>query len=404
MKAMGEVTRMMRRNTSLIITASLFLLFAIHRVSFAELRLGNLKIYPEIGIEEMYRTNIYQTEWNTKSDFITSILPGIRGQYVFGGKHSLDAGYSGVGKYYSHYSENDYWKNTAWGTLSLRFNGGLDVSAEHRYINDWLERSAFMPRQRHYVENVSGALAAYRFADRWKVQAYYMRDDYSMSSLRDSIYSYLSNLYGGALLYRFTPRTSGVVEYQYITRSYDDFDIYDSTVNQVFVGVNFDPEGKLAGKAKLGYGWKEFDKSLPGRSTKSNTWVAEANLVQNFTKYTSLAISALRAFQDDNDYNNTPLYRTNASLTLQHFFTAKIGGTAVAGYENADYQKETVEPLLGVFKRREDNIYRTGIGGFYNIQKYLKVRLEYSYIKRDSNFKGYSFDENMVMFRIVYSP
>lgn len=394
----------MRRNASFVMVLAGLLVLSMYCKGFAELRLGNLKLYPEIGLEEMYRSNIYQTEWNRKSDFITSILPGIQGKYVFGGKHSLDLGYSGAGKYYSHYSENNYWNNTAWGNLNLRFNGGLDLSAGHRYINNWLERSAFINYQRHYIENVTGAMAAYRFADRWKAQLNFVRDDYSMSSRRDSIYSYLSNLYGGALFYRFTPRTSGLMEYQYITKWYDDYDIYDSKVNQVFVGVNFDPEGKLAGKAKVGYGWKEFDKSLPGRSSKSNTWVAEANLVQNFTKYTSLGLSALRAFQDDDDYSNTPLYRTNAALTLQHYFTGKIGGTAMARYENADYQKETVEPITGIFKKREDNAYSAGIGAFYNIQKYLKARLEYNYIKRDSNFEGYSFDENRVMFRIVYSP
>lgn len=401
---MKGVARTMRRNVSFIMAVAGLLVFSMHCKGFAELKLGNLRLYPEIGMEEMYRSNIYQTEWDRKSAYITSILPGIRGNYVFGGKHSLDLGYSGVGQYYSRYTENDYWNNTAWGNLNLRFNGGLDLSAEHRYINNWLERSAFIDHQRHYVENLTRAIAAYQFADRWKAQVNYVRDDYSMSSSRDSIYSYLSNLYGGALLYRFTPRTSGLMEYQYITKKYDDNDFYDSKVNQVFVGLNFDPEGKLAGKVKVGYGWKEFEKSLPGRDTKSNTWVAEANLVQNFSKYTSLGLSGLRAFQDDNEYGNMPFYRTNAALTLQHYFTAKIGGTAMAGYENADYQKETAEPITGIFKKREDNAYSTGIGAFYNIQKYLKARFEYNYIKRDSNFEGYSFDENRVMFRIVYSP
>ncbi|HQO64616.1 MAG TPA: outer membrane beta-barrel protein, partial [Syntrophorhabdus sp.] len=67
-------------------------------------------------------------------------------------------------------------------------------------------------------------------------------------------------------------------------------------------------------------------------------------------------------------------------------------------------QERTPEPFTGFFKERTDKVYSTGIGAFYDIQKYLKVRLDYNYINRDSNFENYSFGENRVMFKIVYSP
>jgi len=394
----------MNRNVWRIIAVAGLLVLLIPCSGFAELKLGNLRLYPEIGIEEMYRSNIYQTDRDRKSDFITSILPGMRTEYLFGGDHSLNLGYSGAWKNYARYSANNYWDNRLWGDLRLRFPGGIDFGVEHRYINNWYERSVFIDRQRHYIENVTDAKAAYRFADRWKAQLQYTRDDFSMSSRRDGIYSYLSDLYGGSLFYRFTARTSGLIEYQHIAKAFDRSDIYDSTVDQAFLGLNFDPAGKLAGRVKFGYGRKEYDRSLLGRDTRSNTWVADVDLVQNFTKYTSLAFSILRAFQDDTFYANVPYYRTAASLTLQHYFTRKIGGRAMTWYDRADYQEKTIERYTGIFKERTDNVYSTGIGAFYDIQKYLKVRLDYNYINRDSNFEDFSFGENRVMFKIVYSP
>lgn len=394
----------MKRDVSRIIAVAGLLVLLMHCSGFAELKLGNLRLYPEIGIEEMYRSNIYQTDRDRKSDFITSILPGIRTEYLFGGDHSLNLGYSGAWKNYARYSTNNYWDNRLWGDLRLRFPGGIDFGVEHRYINNWYERSVFIDRQRHYIENVTDAKAAYRFADRWKAQLQYTRDDFSMSSRRDGIYSYLSDLYGGSLFYRLTARTSGLIEYQHIVKAFDTSDIYDSTVDQAFLGLNFDPAGKLAGRVKFGYGRKEYDRSLLGRDTRSNTWVADVDLVQNFTKYTSLAFSILRAFQDDTFYANVPYYRTAASLILQHYFTRKIGGRAMTWYDRADYQEKTIERYTGIFKERTDNVYSTGIGAFYDIQKYLKVRLDYNYINRDSNFEDFSFGENRVMFKIVYSP
>ncbi|HQG26467.1 MAG TPA: outer membrane beta-barrel protein [Syntrophorhabdus sp.] len=411
MKSRGKQTRTMKgvagtmkRNVSFILAVAGLFVFLMHCSSFAELKLGNLRVYPEIGLEEMHRSNIYQTEHDRKSDFITSILPGIRTEYLFGGSHSLNLEYSGAWRNYARYSSNNYWDNRLRGDLRFRFPGGVDFGVEHRYINNWYERSVFIERQRHYTENVTDAKASYRFADRWKAQLQYTRDDFNMSSSRDEIYSYLSDLYGGSLFYRFTARTSGLIEFQHVVKAFDRSDIYDSTVNQAFLGLSFDPEGKLAGRVKFGYGRKEFDRRLPGRDTRSNTWVADIDLIQNFTKYTSLSFSVLRAFHDDTYYANVPYYRTAAALTLQHYFTRKIGGRAMAWYDRADYQERTPEPFTGFFKERTDKVYSTGIGAFYDIQKYLKVRLDYNYINRDSNFENYSFGENRVMFKIVYSP
>ena len=44
----------------------------------------------------------------------------------------------------------------------------------------------------------------------------------------------------------------------------------------------------------------------------------------------------------------------------------------MVGYDRADYQERTPEPFTGILKERTDNVYSTGIGAFYDIQKYLK--------------------------------
>ena len=317
----------MKRRKVLAIALVTLLNIFLHNNASAELKIGNLKIYPEIGLEETYRSNIYQTERGTKSDFITSVLPAIRARYSFGGNHSLNLGYSGAWKNYANYSENNYWDNRAWGNLSLHFPGGLDVGIEHRYTNSWIERSAFVDYQRHYVENVTGAIATYGFADRWKAQLQYTRDDYARSSSSERVYSYVSDLYGGSIFYRFTARTSGLIEYQHINKSFDRSGTFDSTVHQSFLGLNFDPAGKLTGWSKLGYGWKEFNRNIANRSSRSYTWVADVNLVQHFTTYTNLGLSGVRTFQDDSVYANTSLYKTAAALTLQHYLTSKVGRT-----------------------------------------------------------------------------
>ncbi len=144
----------MKRDVSRIIAVAGLLVLLIPCSGFGELKLGNLRLYPEIGIEEMYRSNIYQTDRDRKSDFITSILPGIRTEYLFGGDHSLNLGYSGAWK-----TSMPVTPPTITGTMSLgrsspSFSPEIDFGVEHRYINNWYERSVFIDCQRHYIEKM----------------------------------------------------------------------------------------------------------------------------------------------------------------------------------------------------------------------------------------------------------
>ena len=387
---------------TIIITAAVIAFGAVAE-SPAEIKVGRLKINPEIGVQEAYRSNIYQTENDTKSDFVTSIIPGIGLEYNFGARHSLTAGYVGTWNNYAKYSVNNYWDHRAFANLSLRFPGGLDVGVEQRYINSWLERSANIDRQRHFIENVTGVTGAYRFGDRWKAEARYNRDDYTFSSDRDRQSNYVADLYGGTLYYRFLPRTAALVEYQHIVKDYDVGNVYDSTADLVFLGVQFDPAGKLKGDIKAGYGWKDYDESLPVRSNTSNTWMVASHVRFDQSKYTNFQLVAIREFQDDADFGNVPYYRTFASLTAEHFFTYKIGASAIVAYQQNDYTEDAPDPLTGSFGKRNDDIWTFGVGAFYNIQKYLKTRLDYQYITRDSNFNTYSFDESRIMFKVVLS-
>lgn len=419
------------------IFAAIGVLFA--STASAEIRVGKLRIYPEIGLQETYDSNIYQTEgirWlpqtKVESDYITSIIPGVKFQYVFGGKHLAEVGYLGTWNIYHRHSKDSYWDHKAWANLSLRFPGGLDIGLEQRYNRSWEQKSATNLEQKGYYDYISGVSVAYRFVNRWKAEARYNRFDHNYDSDRYKHSSYVSDLFGARLYYRFTPRTAVFGEYQHIVKRFDRKDAYDpywgtyyndydSRSNIVFLGLAFDPAGRLKGEIKGGYGWKRWEKNYlvtaydPSTGiiafknrNKPSTWHMYANASYDFSKYTSLGFSASREFLDDSDFANNSYYRTFLSSTFQHFFTRKIGASATVAYENADYQDYAYDWYnwsgYPYQKRRSDDKWTFGLGVFYNIQKYLKTRLDYQYITRDSNFTTYSFNEHKVMFKVVFSP
>jgi hypothetical protein len=168
-----------------------------------------------------------------------------------------------------------------------------------------------------------------------------------------------------------------------------------------YLGVAFDPVGKLRGSFKVGYGWKEFDTNVAGRDNSPRNWIMAGQLVDDLDSRTSLTLDAIRALADDTQVLNASYVNTWVTLALQHFFTGKIGATATISYRERDYLDNLTEPVTGTLKKRNDQIWTGGAAGFYNIQKWLQARLEYQYSDAKSNFNQYSYTDHRVIFKIM---
>jgi len=392
-----------KKFTTIITCIFLFITsFALY--ARAEIKYGNIRIYPEIYVQEMFRDNIYQTQRDKNSDFITTIAPSLTMAYLFG-PNSFRIGYRAGFLQYARFSKNNYVDQNGFTSLNLRFPSGLDIDAQYDYKNSVRERTAEIARQRPYEESIGNLGVAYKFADRWKARAFWTYDDLAFKSDRfDRTESYTQNTYGAQLYYRLTARMSTLVEYNYIYKDFFSSDNSDHKDNLIYAGVAFDPAGKLKGELKGGYGWKKFKNSLAGRNNSPKTWIIAMNATQDFTKRTSLALNASRGFQDDTDFGNASYTATSVSLALQHMLTSKIGGVIGGGFSENAYLDDTREPVTNVLKKRTDKIWSANVGLFYNIQRWLEARLEYSYQDKDSNFQNYSFRENRVWFRVKFSP
>lgn len=117
---------------------------------YAELRFGRMTLSPFLSLSEAYRTNIYQTETDRKSDFVTVTDLGFRLRYQFGTENTFDAGYKLGFFNYARYSRNDYTDQRADGTINVRFPGGLNFRLSHNFIDSTYERSALTARMRDY--------------------------------------------------------------------------------------------------------------------------------------------------------------------------------------------------------------------------------------------------------------
>jgi hypothetical protein len=375
---------------------------ALVNQAVAEITYGRFRFLPEIALRETFRSNIYLTESNRKSDFITTVTPGFGLKYLFG-QNSFVLDYRVGFLNFAHYSTNNYQDHRANGFLNLVTQGGLEFTLRDNFVRSTYERAMTMIRQRSYYENSLYATAAYAFTDRWKAEAKYNSDDLAFDSYQDRVYDYTNHLLGSSLYYRLLPRLSGLVEYDYVIRRYVTSTLQDYKGTLVYAGVAFDPAGELKGSFKGGYGWWNFDTDVAGRDNRPQNWIMAVQLTEDFTSRTSLALDALRALSTDVYFRSAAYTNTSAKLAFTHFFTGKIGAGASASYTENAYLDDLREPVTGDLRRRTDKLWTFGIVGIYNIQKWLQTRLEYQYLENDSNFNLNSYVDHRVMFRLVFS-
>jgi len=368
--------------------------------AIAEIKLGNFTLLPDLGLYETYRSNVFLTQHAPKSDYITTVAPGLGMRYTFG-QSSFTAGYKVGFLEYARNPSVNYQDHRANAALNYVLPGGLHFNFGDDFVRSWLEKTGIIVRERGFHQNFGKASVDYSFADRWKVEGKYNRDDLGFDSIRDRYAEYTNNLMGASVYYRFLPRMSGLIEYDYAIKDFVTSSTSNHKDQYVYTGIAFDPYGKLRGSLKAGYGWKQFDTNIPGRNNNPRNWIMAVQLVDELSPKTTLTLDALRAMADDIDVSNASYVNTMATLTLQQYFTGKIGALASASYRKGDYLDFLADPVTSQEKKRSDTTWTLGAAGFYNIQKYLQTRIEYQYITRDSNFNLYSFTDNRIIFRII---
>jgi hypothetical protein len=126
-------------------------------------------------------------------------------------------------------------------------------------------------------------------------------------------------------------------------------------------------------------------------------------LVHDYSSRTKLTLDAQRAFLDDSAVHNATYTDTRVRFGFQHFITYKIAALGFVSYRSDDYDRYEIEPVTGALKKRSDEAWSFGVGGLYNVQKWLQARIEYEYTNNDSNFLTYSYNEHRVFLRLVFS-
>jgi hypothetical protein len=308
--------------------------------------------------------------------------------------HKLSVGYLGNYFGYTRFGNNSHYDQNInadaafnFPRWSLRFGNAFRAATE--------ERTAENARQRNYIRESPYFGATYKFADRWRFEANYQFEALQFAKQVDSPDNYQYHTATWTLFYKFWPKTAALVQYVLLFRQHPENHTRDNTTYTPLLGLTWDPTAKISGTVKFGYTITDYYRQLPGRNNNPNSWAMSAQTLYRFSRYTNLALVAQRSIQEDADVNNNSYINTGIYFTLNHlfhYFQVNAYG-AFSFYRNV-YQEESFDSFTGEFRRREDNIVSAGAGLSRSITKWLRLRLDYVYSNKASNFGGFSYNEH----------
>lgn len=349
------------------------------------IRLGLFEVHPFLSLTERYTDNVFNTTDDKQSDFSTVITPGF--QVIFPRvkkNYHLDLTYQADIERFSKYSSENAENHKAVGKLDLMLPSGIELNFSDEFVRNHDERGVnTYPELDFYKYNKASASVSYILTDRFKIQANYSNFLVIYEEDRNSFMDRAENSLAGYVYYRFMPKTSAFVEYEYVVIDFDKSSDFDGNEHNIFGGLTWEASEKTKGTVKVGYGIKDFK----GSSIESfRGYLMQADMDYNITSRHSLKLRAVRETNETNVYGSDFFITTGFSLRYLQKFTGKITGKCDLSYG--------VDSYHGLYER-EDNTWKFGIGFTYNIQKWLITEADYRYTNRDSSIDYLGYKNNL---------
>jgi hypothetical protein len=373
---------------------------------------GPIELHPFFGVAEMYTDNVFRTN-SKRSDFFTTLAPGIQAQLPFASRHLFVADYRTNIQFYHRTPSNNVQDQTATGRLQFNLASGLqlDLQGEHKVshdprgsaldllaleVNKWTT-NGFTGRAEYQGGTIGTVFTAQSL--RWN----YLNNN--QGPIRDR----LSHYAGLRLVGRVMPNTSALVDFSVIQEIYDQNKNLDNTIYTVSTGAKWEISGNTAGEVLVGYQFLKFSRAQvnqPGpllsqftrdQDSFSNLFVA-GNLYWTPITDLTFTIQPFRTIQQTVVSGTTFFTATGVNLSAERNVTERVNLTANLGFEQDDFS--TPSGLAPATRPRSDTIKNIAVGLNYRAVQWIGVSLQYVFEDRNSNRQEFNYQANTVMLAV----
>ncbi len=366
-------------------------------------RAGSFLVIPKVELQETYNDNIYATEANEESDFITTAKAEIAARSNWS-RHALNAVVKGDARRYADNNDENqenYTLATDGRVDVMRdtsIGGGISYAEDHEERGD--PNTIGSPSEPVKYNTTLARIGAYRglgkanarFDSEVKMLEFSNGTSTTGAAINNSVRD--RNEYSQSLRlgYRLTDTFEGFV------RGVVDNRVYDNKTNNrtnrgqaVVAGTSFDVTGKTKGEAFVGTAKRKYSNAARPEISEP---VWGGKVTWNATDLTSVIASVDRGIEETTLNGSSGFVSTDYRVVVEHALTRDILLKGNAGYTNNEYQGAAAF-------QREDDIMSAGVGVDYWMNRCLKAGLGYSYSDRDSNVTGGDYGRNAVMLKLT---
>jgi Putative beta-barrel porin 2 len=362
---------------------------------------GPVRLHPMLGIAELYTDNVFRTNANRRSDFATTLAPGIQAELPFGGSHSFVGDYRTNLQTFNRTPSNNVQDQTASGRFNFNFPGGLrlDLQGEHKLghdprgsaldiqsveVNKWTA-NGFMGQLLY--EGANAGLRLNVSSTRWT----YLNNS---QGFRDR----LSNYAGTTLQGNVSGKTSIVMNVGANQELYDGTIALNNTTYSASTGLRWNVTDLTYGELLGGYQVLRFNNANFGQFPRSadsfDNFFFVGNMGWKPTPFMTLGLQGYRSFQQTVVLNTLFFTSTGANLSAIHTLTDSTALTLNLGLEHDDFEPSSVTSST---PNRIDTIKSVAFGIQYRALKWVGAGLQYVFEDRNSNVDQFNYYANTCM-------
>ena len=379
------------------------------------LKVGRAQIHPFLGVAEVFTDNVFRTDTRRKSDFLTTIAPGIQALLPFGGgKHSLLLDYRAAQFLYSKFDENNVYAQTGAGRAAFKFPGGLEINFQGGHVEGFDPRGSAVDIQAQDITKwratsilgnarLRGPRGSIRLRSRY-TRLHYKNNGQDSSRDRKNARARFT------VFLEATPTVSALFGARISNNSYDQNKQLDSFSYGVFTGFELAPSRLLSGEVRVGYSILNFDRApiipldpapvAPAPIDKGNQLLNDGlslggkqqerltlngRLYWRPTTRRSFRLRAFRNIRQSAVFDTSSFVQTGVSIQATQQVTDRFGLRGSFLYSNSNFKPG-----------RTDNRFRGRIGLRYRTVQWLGFTLNYYFAKRTSTESQFEFYSNTI--------
>lgn len=353
--------------------------------------LGGFKFHPGVGLKFTHDDNIFQSETNTVSSWITTLAPTAR--FIARQRaNTYRFGYEGEKGIYESSSADNYFDHRVYADAHLAFATRTALALRADYKKGHEDRGStdrtLSSEPDKYDQTSVGAVFAYgakTAKGRLELEADWLDREYTNNRSNTEISDRDESKLRATFFYRVMPKTSLLAE---VVHKQFDYDLavstQDSDETKYYAGATWEATGKTTGTVKLGFKEKDFD-SPTRQDVDSMAWLA--NVRWSLRTYSVINFTASKDFAESSGVGDT-IDSTRYGVAWTHNWNRRLSTNAGLTFGKEAYKGDT--SVNG--GAREDDIKTFALGANYKMRRWLTLGGGVSYTDSDSNSAGDGYD------------